>query len=263
MSLTHPQLNDFIIDTVSYRAERSVNSRIRFLILHFTTLNFAQSMAALTGDHVSSHYVIPDFKDDSYRSAGFDDLRIFQLADESRRTWHAGQSFWAGRIFLNDSAIGVEIVNGGYAAPPQFNFPAFAPEQIQALIALCRDILARNPDIAPQHVLGHSDIAIGRKFDPGAAFPWFALYQHGIGAWYDDTTYQVFLQQFERQLPSQSVLIAQFERYGYDTRLCHSAAGFEQLVQSFQLHFRAEQYNGVIDAQTAAILFALTAKYCP
>jgi N-acetylmuramoyl-L-alanine amidase len=62
---------------------------------------------------------------------------------------------------------------------------AFAPypdEQVAVIIELCKNILARYPDISPINVVGHSDIAVGRKIDPGSLFPWKQLYDNGIGA---------------------------------------------------------------------------------
>lgn len=253
----------YVIDDQRYRATQAVNSRIRFLILHFTTLDFAQSVTALTGPRVSSHYLIPAQADASYRTAGFDKIRIFQMVDEQQRAWHAGESYWGGRIHLNDSAIGIEIVNGGHATPPEYYFPPFEPAQIEATIQLCRGILARYPDITPTHVLGHSDIAIGRKFDPGPMFAWQQLHAAGIGAWFDQTTAQQYLEQFTTHLPSQPEIIRRLAAYGYDVRQAHDLPGWQHLIRAVQLHFRPSCYDGVLDAETAAIIFALTDRYCP
>ena len=252
----------YFIDRDTYQAQQSVNSRIRFLILHFTTLNFADSIHALTQGQVSSHYVVADPDDSSYRDAGFEQVRIFQLVDEQLRAWHAGESYWAGRIHLNDSAIGIEIVNAGYAQPPHYYFPEFNPYQIEATIKLCQSIISRYPDIAPHYVLGHSDIAVGRKYDPGAAFPWLKLHHAGIGAWFDQATVLAYQQQFQTCLPDRATIIQKFKQYGYDTRHADQDDGYHALVRAFQLHFRATCYDGHADAETLAILYALVDKYC-
>ena len=86
------------------------------------------------------------------------------------------QSCWAGETDMNSASIGIEIENGGL----DFGAPAYPEAQIEALIALCRDIMRRHA-IAPSRVLAHSDIAPGRKIDPGEYFPWGQLAAAGIG----------------------------------------------------------------------------------
>ncbi len=176
----------YTIDYNSYRSIKGFNRRPRFLVLHYTAVNFTGSIAALTGPSVSSHYLVPDPTDPTYAAAGFSDLRIFNLVDESERAWHAGISAWAKRYNLNDTSIGVEIVYVATEEKGAFTFPPYNPAQIQAVKALAANIIQRYPDITPTHVVGHSDIAIGRKSDPGAAFPWKELYDAGIGAWYEE-----------------------------------------------------------------------------
>lgn len=127
---------------------------------------------------------------------------FFNLVDENERAWHAGVSYWDGRNNLNDTAIGIETVNLATDNDGVFTFPPYNVTQIAAIKALASNILYRFPDITPVNVVGHSDIAPGRKSDPGAAFPWKALYDAGIGAWYDDETKQRYLDQFLCSLPS-------------------------------------------------------------
>src|SRR5690606_28167528 len=115
---------------------------------------------------VSAHYFIDE------------DGTIIQLVPESRRAWHAGIAFWAGENDINSSSIGIEIVNPGH----DFGYPDFPPHQIGAVTALCRDIVARNK-ISADRVLAHSDVAPGRKQDPGEKFPWQSLHEKGIGHW--------------------------------------------------------------------------------
>ncbi|MBC2691227.1 N-acetylmuramoyl-L-alanine amidase [Pseudomonas kielensis] len=247
----------------SYRA-KAFNNRIRFLILHYTAANFSSSIGALTGPNVSAHYLIPDISDPTYIKAGFTDQQIFSLVDENHRAWHAGVSQWAERSNLNDTAIGIEVVNQATDDQGKFTFPPYHPQQIDAIEQLAKDILKRYPDITPRNVLGHSDISIGRKSDPGAAFPWHALYLKGVGAWFDELQRDAFLRQYrEGGIPNRATLLEQFKRYGYNTSQATNESGFQQLVRAFQLHFRAENYDGVMDVQTAANLAALVRKYAP
>ncbi|NWD68462.1 N-acetylmuramoyl-L-alanine amidase [Pseudomonas gingeri] len=248
----------------TYRSTRSFNDRVRFLVLHYTAANFASSLAALTGPNVSSHYLVPDVTDLSYLRAGFNEQEVFNLVDEQKRAWHAGISAWGGRTQLNDTAIGIEIVNQAVDNAGQFYFPPYEPRQIEALKQLSLNILARYPEITPTQVVGHSDIAWNRKSDPGAAFPWHDLYLSGIGAWFDQATRDLYQQQYLRDgLPTRTTILASFKKYGYEVKGAETEAGFKQLVRAFQLHFRPSNYDGVLDGETAANLKALVAKYFP
>ena len=120
---------------------------------------------------VSAHYMV------------WEDGRVTQLVDEGERAWHAGASCWAGETDLNSCSIGIEIVNGGHDFPNEDGtLPTYPDAQIEALITLARDIIARQ-DISPARILAHSDIAPERKIDPGEHFPWETLAQEGIGLW--------------------------------------------------------------------------------
>ncbi|MGY2198865.1 N-acetylmuramoyl-L-alanine amidase [Pseudomonas gingeri] len=253
-----------IIKYTTYRATRSFDSRVRFLVMHYTAGNFQASIDSLTGPHVSAHYLVPDPADASYIAAGFNTQNIFNLVNENDRAWHAGTSSWGNRSNLNDSSIGIEIVNLATDDNGQFTFPPYPEPQIEAVKELALNILARYPTISPVNVVGHSDIAVGRKSDPGAAFPWQQLYQAGIGAWYDETTRDSYLSRFTEQgLPQPATLLAQFKAYGYDTSKAISEQGLWQLIRAFQLHFRADNHDGRMDIETAARLAALVKKYFP
>jgi N-acetylmuramoyl-L-alanine amidase len=252
------------IDYNKYRATKNINTPVRFLIFHYTAGNFSSSINTLTGPNVSVHYLVPDITDPSYLKAGYTRQEVFNLVDETKRAWHAGVSAWGNRSNLNDTSIGVEIVNLATFSQGVFNFPPYQPEQIAAVEELALDILERYPDISPTQVLGHSDIAVGRKSDPGPKFPWHALYLKGVGAWFDEVTRDTYLQQYnESGIPARSDLLKLFKTYGYDVSGASTEQGFAHLVRAFQLHFRPETYNGIMDAQTAANLAALVHKYFP
>ncbi|KGT91279.1 N-acetylmuramoyl-L-alanine amidase [Erwinia typographi] len=254
------------IDYNSYRSVKGFNRRIRFLVMHYTAGDFAASAADLSGDGtVSAHYLIPDTDDPTYTAAGFSDMRIFNLVDENERAWHAGVSQWADRTNLNDTSIGIEIVNqASEDENGNFTFPPYTDVQVEAIRELALNILQRYPDITPVNVVGHSDIAPGRKSDPGPAFPWKTLYYAGIGAWYDDDTRSAYEAQFSSDgLPSDDDIVAKLKAYGYDVSGATTDSGLQLLIRAFQLHFRPDNYDGVIDTETAAVLYALTGKYFP
>lgn len=251
------------IDYNSYRSVKGFNRRVRFLVMHYTAADFKASITALTGSSVSAHYLVPDPLDKTYIAAGFKDMRIFNLVDENERAWHAGVSAWAGRGNLNDTAIGIETVNLATDNNGVFTFPPYNPTQIDAIKQLAANILQRYPDITPSNVVGHSDIAPGRKSDPGAAFPWKELYDAGVGAWYEDATRQRCQSQFRTALPAKADIIAKLARYGYDTSAAGTESGYKHVIRAFQLHFRPQNFDGILDAETAAVLYALVEKYFP
>ena len=255
---------------------KNQGERIKTLVIHYTALNYADSVKALVDEGgLSAHYLVPESGDPSYP---YNHLKVVQLVDESRRAWHAGISTWQGRSGLNDQSIGIEVVNVPDChwekdVPGQHNehgasrpclFPDYDSEQIALLTTLIRDILARNPDINPTAVVGHADIAFNRKSDPGPRFPWYALYQAGIGAWYDKETLNTYWQTFASRPVSISLFQQALARYGYG--VMETGQLDEQTINAisaFQMHFLPWQVSGRPDAQTSAAVFALLDKYFP
>lgn len=110
------------------------------------------SFADLAGLKVSSHFVI-------YRDGG-----LAQFVPVGERAWHAGASRWRGRERCNDHSVGIEL-EGVDDAP-------FERAQYRVLVRLLRELSARWP---LRSIAAHSDVAPGRKTDPGAGFDWRAL----------------------------------------------------------------------------------------
>jgi N-acetyl-anhydromuramyl-L-alanine amidase AmpD len=250
------------------------NSRIQYLVIHFTSENFSESLRLLTTrteNPVSVHYLVPEPGDDTYNR---NSLSIHRLVPESRRAWHAGTSYWGRADALNDTSIGIEIVNQSACInnDPETEFPTpedqvcrfleYPEAQLQLVVELASDILERNPEIDPVDVIGHGDIAADRRVDPGPRFPWKRLYDNGIGAWYDDEAVAAYKERFDRVLPDMFSVQEALKRYGYQI----GATGENDVqtrfvVRSLQMHFRPSDTSGQMDAETAAILFALNDKY--
>lgn len=108
--------------------------------------------AQIVGSRVSAHCCI-------FRDGG-----IAQYVPFDRRAWHAGASQWRGRAHCNDFSIGIEL-EGTDTTP-------YAEAQYVSLAALCRALLAAYPLLSHDSFAAHSDIAPGRKTDPGPAFDW-------------------------------------------------------------------------------------------
>jgi AmpD protein len=94
------------------------------------------------------------------------DGRVIQFVDCDRRAWHAGSSVWCGRENCNDYSVGIELEGSDSVA--------FADEQYAALWVVLDALQVRYPIT---HVAGHSDVAPGRKTDPGPFFDWDVLRQ--------------------------------------------------------------------------------------
>jgi len=259
-----------IIDVPS----QNQNSRIRFLVIHFTSEDFAESLRLLTqrtDRPVSVHYLVPEPGDSTYERRS---LNVYRLVPENRRARHAGLSYWAGAVALNDTSIGIEIVNQSAcvnnnpqadAPTPEdqnCNFLAFPEEQMKLVIELSADILERNPDIDPVDVIGHGDLAPTRRLDPGPLFPWKRLYENGIGAWFDADTATRYQQRFAESMPDIARVQAALNTYGYKVEVTGDYDVQTRFVlRAFQMHFRPSDFSGKPDLETVANLFALIEKY--
>ncbi len=214
------------------------------IVLHYTGMRDGPSALARLcepASQVSCHYVVEE------------DGGVVQLVPEARRAWHAGHSSWAGETDLNSATVGIEIVNGGH----DFGLPAYPEPQVAAVAALCRDVMGRH-GIAPHRVLAHSDVAPGRKRDPGELFPWRVLAEAGVGLWVPpsddpaeaDGVGGAGLAAFQAGLA----------RYGYGIAAGRSddAAG-RIVVEAFQRRFRPARVDGRADPGTRDTLARLLA----
>lgn len=247
------------------RPSANQDGRVRHLILHYTSENTAESLRLLTepsANPVSAHYLVDRPGQGGKRPV------IYRLVPESARAWHAGRSVWLGESALNASSIGIEIVNESACTPSEAlegcAFTPYPQAQIDAVIALCLEVLTRHPDIDPWRVLAHSDIAPSRKVDPGPLFPWRALHEAGVGAWYEDDAYERFRRRFADRPPALAVSQRALAAWGFDLEPTAQAdEATRDAVRAFQLHFRPQRHDGVLDAQTNAVLFALLERYHP
>ena len=254
----------YVIDSETYQATGK-SERIKTIVLHYTVSDNDRSIKTLTTGNVSAHYLILDSDDD----------KIYNLVPESQRAWHAGNSGFASRTILNDTSIGIEIVNSGIKHEyrdalkngaldyhPYEHYVEFDELQIKKVGQLVQD-LAKRYDISPKNIIGHADMAPSRKIDPGAKFPWQQLYfDYGIGAWYDEFDKQFFMHQDTFAAATIADIKQAFREYGYqinDSDEWDKAS--HNVVYAFQLHFRPQQPTGELDLETYAILKALNKKY--
>ena len=150
------------------------------VVIHYTAMDSAQAaLDRLCDPHaeVSAHYLIGK------------DGTLWQMVREEDRAWHAGAGEWRGQDDINSRSIGIELDNRG-------DHPFGAP-QMAVLETLLPRIMQRW-GIAPDGVIGHSDMAPGRKSDPGPRFDWERLEKLGFAnrRRYDDGPRDVPLQIF-------------------------------------------------------------------
>ena len=225
------------------------DSRAQFIVLHYTSSNLQRSLEILKGDGVSSHYLI-----------GEAPATIYRLVDEDRRAWHAGDSQWNGRTWLNSSSIGIELVNRGYieSGNGRLWYP-YSDEQIDALIVLLKDIMQRH-SLQPGAIIGHSDIAPQRKVDPGPLFPWKRLGDAGLVPWPDAQAVARQRSLFATALPDVAWFQSQLAEQGYKVPV-HGYLDLEtrNVIAAFQMKYRPARFDGEPDAETAALLAVLNA----
>lgn len=217
------------------------------LLLHYTGLETAERALrwlCMEESRVSCHYLIDE--------GG----RITQMVREEHRAWHAGESSWGGLTDINSASIGIEIHNPGHGE----GYPDFPDAQMKAVEALSRDIIKRH-GIAARRVLGHSDVAPGRKRDPGEKFDWARLARAGVGHWVaplpigggeglglGDSGAEV------------AHLQGQFAHYGYGIAVTGVFdERTEAVVIAFQRHFRPNRVSGRADRSTLGTLERLIA----
>lgn len=205
-------------------------------MIHYTAMQSAQAALNTLCDpatEVSAHYLIAE------------DGEVLSLVPEALRAWHAGAGRWGAISDVNSHSIGIELANTGFAP--------FAAAQMDALVELLKGISARWT-LRPERVIGHSDMAPGRKIDPGPRFDWRRLALEGFSVW-----------------PT-SVACASSSDEGFaemnNARFCAAMAAFgyaatdqaDLLLKTFRLRFRP-QHDGPLDAVDLAMIGDLATRF--
>ncbi|WP_295753264.1 1,6-anhydro-N-acetylmuramyl-L-alanine amidase AmpD [Undibacterium sp.] len=138
-----------VLHNISLPAGQFGGGYIQDLFLNRLNCDLHPSFNDLRELKVSAHFLI--LRDGS----------LLQCVSTLARAWHAGVSAFEGRSGCNDFSIGIELEGSDDIA--------FEAQQYQTLAALCRALLQR---FAIQHIVGHNEIAPGRKTDPGPCFDW-------------------------------------------------------------------------------------------
>lgn len=198
------------------------------VVIHYTAMQSCEAAERALCDparEVSAHYLISE--------AG----EVIALVDEAMRAWHAGAGSWAGREDVNSRSIGIELANDG-ATP-------FAAAQMDALERLLAGLLARW-QIPPEGVIGHSDMAPGRKIDPGPRFDWQRLARQGLSVWPEIAG--------EEAPTDERAFTKAARRFGYP-EMAH-----DLLLSTIRLRFRP-RHDGPLDGRDMAIIADLAHRF--
>ena len=215
--------------------------QIKFVIFHYTGMrreNDAIKKLTSEKSKVSCHYLI--------KSNG----EILMIVPELYIAWHAGISFWKKYKLINKFSIGIELSNPGH----QHNYKKFPKKQINSLIKLSK-YLIRKYKIKPSFFLGHSDIAVDRKKDPGEKFPWKYLSKKKIGLWHDLN--QNFIKKkrnVELKKNDKLKFFKNLAKIGYPKiKFIYETKYTKLITKAFQRRFRQELINGIIDLECLLI----------
>jgi N-acetylmuramoyl-L-alanine amidase len=134
---------------------------------------------------------------------------------------------------------------------------------MDVVIALVKDIAARH-GVRPDRILGHSDIAPGRKNDPGPKFPWKRFADEGLIPWPDAAKVAARRAFYESALPDVKWFQQQLLAHGYSTPQSGELdTGTRNAMEAFQMRYRPEKFDGALDAECAAILDVLVTSAQP
>ncbi len=196
------------------------------VVIHYTAMKSAKAALKTLCNpetEVSAHYLIAQ------------DGEVLSLVPEAMRAWHAGVGRWGQVTDVNSHSIGIELANDG--------FSPFAAAQMSALLDLLKGIKARW-DIRTERIIGHSDMAPGRKIDPGVRFDWQRLAKAGFSVWPEAGV---------EAEPDAFPLLMQ--RFGYT-----ATDDPDLLLSTLRLRFRP-RYEGPLDATDLSIIADLALRY--
>lgn len=177
MTKTFTLNNKFCLNEAEYiespnHDERPCDSEIELLVIHGISLppdeyggGFVQQLFTNQLDS-SAHPYFQEIKDLHVSAHLFINRRgeVIQFVPFNKRAWHAGKSYFQGREVCNDFSIGIELEGSD-------NVP-YTDEQYKILAAITTCLQQAWPILKQENIKGHSDIAPGRKTDPGEAFDW-------------------------------------------------------------------------------------------
>ena len=236
-------LNTTINYSPSFNPKKRNSKQVRFIIFHYTGMKReSEALNKLTDiqSKVSSHYLIKN------------NGEIIKLVPDLYIAWHAGKSSWKNYKSLNQNSIGIEITNPGH----EHGYKKFTKKQIISVLKLSR-FLIKKYRISSKNILGHSDIAVSRKKDPGEKFPWECLSKNKIGIWHTLNKQELTDNRLLKiSKIEENIFFNNLFKIGYSKKYLKNKSKNKyllKLVKTFQRRFRQELVDGKIDQECLLI----------
>ena len=212
---------------------------IKYIVFHYTGMSSeTKAINRLTDvkSKVSCHYFI--------KKNG----QIILMVPEKYEAWHAGVSKWKRDSFLNKTSIGIELSNKGH----NFQYENYPKKQINSLIKLTKKLIQKFRIKSP-NIIGHSDIAVDRKVDPGEKFPWQLLSKKKIGIWHKINKKKLSKLRKKKLTSREQIKCIKFiKRIGYFVNKKNKSKNIK-IFKNFQRRFRQELINGILDKECLII----------
>ena len=227
----------------NFNPKKRKSKQIKFIIFHYTGMKSESDALKRMTDiqsEVSCHYLIKD------------NGEIIKMVPDLYIAWHAGKSFWKNYKFLNQSSIGIEITNPGH----KHGYKKFTKKQITSLLRLSK-FLIKKYKISSKNILGHSDIALLRKKDPGEKFPWEHLSKNKIGIWHTLSKQDLIKnRKVKISKIEEGIFFNNLFKIGYSKKRPKDYGKHKylrDLAKTFQRRFRQEFVDGKIDQECLII----------
>ena len=235
----------------NFNPKKRTSKQIKFIIFHYTGMKSeSDALKRLTEiqSEVSCHYLIKN------------NGEIVKIVPDLYIAWHAGKSSWKNYKSLNQNSIGIEITNPGH----EYGYKNFTQKQITTLVKLSK-FLIKKYKINPKNILGHSDIAVLRKKDPGEKFPWEYLAKNKIGIWHT-LNKQDLLKNRKLKISKveENIFFRNLFKIGYSKTFAKNIGRnkyLRELIKSFQRRFRQELVDGKTDQESLLINKSLIKAY--
>ena len=235
----------------NFNPKKRLSKEIKFIIFHYTGMkNESEALNKLIEiqSEVSCHYLIKN------------NGEIVEMVPDLYIAWHAGKSSWKNYKSLNQSSIGIEITNPGH----KYGYKKFKKKQITSLLKLSK-FLIKKYKISSNNILGHSDIAVLRKKDPGEKFPWEYLSKNKIGIWHALNKQDLIKnRKLKISKIEENIFFNNLFKIGYSKKYPKDKDKnkyLRELTKNFQRRFRQELIDGKIDQECLLINKSLIKVY--
>ena len=235
----------------NFNPKKRSSKQIKFIIFHYTGMKSESAALNRLTDiqsEVSCHYLI--------KNKG----EIVNMVPDLYIAWHAGKSSWKNYKSLNQNSIGIEITNPGH----EHGYKKFTKKQIFSLLKLTK-FLIKKYKVKSENILGHSDIAVQRKKDPGEKFPWEYLSKNEIGIWHTLNKQELKKnRKLETSREEENFFFNNLFKIGYSKKTLadmNKAKYLRELAKTFQRRFRQELVDGKIDQECLLISKNLIKAY--